>query len=132
MVIARVESLILEKGIEDAIERTIAYIEAGADAIMIHSRQNLPDEIFEYLNQYKRLTRRVPIVVVPSSYHKTYETELSDAGANVIIYANHLLRSAYPAMLSVAESILKYGRSFECSDDCLSIKEILDLVPGTR
>lgn len=132
MIIARVESLILEKGMDDALERTKAYIDAGADAIMIHSRRKEPDEILEYCRHFQKLERRVPIVAVPSSYHKTYETELCDAGVNIIIYENHLLRSAYPAMTNAAESILNHGRAFECSESCLSIKEILDLIPGIR
>ncbi len=132
MIIARVESLILEKGMDDALERTKAYINAGADAIMIHSRKTEPDEILEYCRHVKNLEKRVPIVVVPSSFHKTYEAILCDAGVNVVIYANHLLRSAYPAMISTAESILSHGRAFECTESCLSIKEILNLIPGTR
>jgi len=132
MIIARVESLILEKGMDNALKRTKAYIDASADAIMIHSRRKEPDEILEYCRHFQKLERRVPIVVVPSSYHKTYETELCDAGVNVIIYANHLLRSASPAMTKTAESILTHGRAFECSESCLSIKDFLNLIPGTR
>lgn len=132
MIVARVESLILEKGMDDALERTMAYIEAGADAIMIHSRQKKPDEIFEFCGHFRKLERQVPIVVVPSSYHTAYEDELGKAGANVVIYANHLLRSAYPAMVNTAKSILAHGRAFECTNACMSIKEILDLIPGTR
>lgn len=132
MIIARVESLILEKGIDDALERTSAYIDSGADAVMIHSRKKEPDEILEYCRNVQHFKKRVPIVVVPSSYHKTYETVLCDAGVNVVIYANHLLRSAYPAMIKTAESILTHNRAFECSDSCLSIREILNLIPGTR
>jgi phosphoenolpyruvate phosphomutase / 2-hydroxyethylphosphonate cytidylyltransferase len=132
MIVARVESLILEKGMEDAIERANAYIGAGADAIMIHSRQKKPDEILEFCGHFNKFEKRVPLVVVPSSYHTTYEDELSEAGINVIIYANHLLRSAYPAMVNTAKSILTHARAYECSESCLSIKEILDLIPGTR
>ncbi|MBT3311502.1 MAG: phosphoenolpyruvate mutase [Desulfobacterales bacterium] len=132
MIIARVESLILEKGMDDALERTKAYIDAGADAIMIHSRQKKPDEIFEFCGHFRKLEKQVPIVVVPSSYHATYEDKLCEAQVNVIIYANHLLRSAYPAMMNTAKSILTHGRAFECADSCLSINEILDLIPGTR
>jgi len=132
MIIARIESLILEKGIDDAIERANAYIEAGADSIMIHSKKKKPEEILEFCDKYNQLSNRIPLVVVPSSYNKVYEKELADAGANIIIYANHMLRSAYPAMLQVAKSILKHGRSSECDEECMPIKEILNLIPGTR
>ncbi len=132
MIIARIESLILEAGIEDAVHRANAYIEAGADGIMIHSRQKTPTEIFEFCEQYKKLGRTVPLVAVPSSYNQTYEKEMIDAGINIVIYANHMLRSAYPAMRDVAQSILENGRSYETSDKCISIKEILNLIPGTN
>ncbi len=132
MIVARIESLILEKGMDDALKRARAYIDAGADAIMIHSRKKEPDEILEFCGHFKKLEKQVPIVVVPSSYHAIYEDELCKAGVNVVIYANHLLRSAYPAMINTARSILAHGRAFECADSCLSINEILDLIPGTR
>ena len=132
MIIARIESLILEKGLDDAIERASAYIQAGADSIMIHSKKEEPEEIFKFCKQYNELNHRVPLVVVPSSYNKVYEDDLVDAGANIIIYANQLLRAAYPAMLNVAESILKHGRSYDCGEKCMPIKEILNLIPGTR
>lgn len=131
MIVARIESLILDKGVDDAMERACAYIEAGADAIMIHSRQKEPAEILEFCAQYRLLGNRVPLVAVPSSYNRIYEHELASAGVNVVIYANHMLRAAYPAMTEVAELILRNGRSFECEDKCLSIKEILKLIPGT-
>ncbi len=132
MLIARIESLILGKGLDDAIKRAGAYIEAGADSIMIHSKKKDPEEIFQFCSQYSQLSDRVPLVVVPSSYNEVYETDLAHAGANIVIYANHMLRSAYPAMLRVAESILRHGRSSDCNEECMSINEILDLIPGTR
>ena len=132
MIIARIESFILGKGLDDAIGRAIAYIEAGADSIMIHSKKKEPEEIFEFCKQYNELNNRVPLVVVPSSYNEVYEDDLVDAGANIIIYANQMLRAAYPAMLNVAESILRHGRSFDCNEKCIPIKEILNLIPGTR
>jgi len=132
MVIARVESLILKVGMEDALARSKAYIEAGADGIMIHSKEKSPDEILEFCKEYKKFKRRVPLIAVPSSYNTIYEDELAKAGVNIVIYANHLLRSAYPAMLNTAESILTHKRSFEASDNCISIKEILELIPGTK
>lgn len=131
MIIARIESLILDKGLEDALKRTQAYIEAGADAIMIHSRRKDPAEILEYCNHYRQLEKQVPLVAVPSSYNQVYEQELIEAGVNVVIYANHLLRAAYPAMVQVAESILTHGRSYECEETCMPIKELLKLIPGT-
>lgn len=131
LIVARIESLILEKGVEDAIIRARAYIEAGADAIMIHSRQKRADEILEFCARYRELDTRVPLVAVPSSYNQTYEQELVEAGVNVIIYANHMLRAAYPAMLDVAESILLAGRSYESESKCMPIKELLKLIPGT-
>ena len=132
MIVARIESLILGKGIDDALERTKAYIDAGADAIMIHSMKKEPDEILEYCGRYRDLDKRVYLMAVPTTYNKVMEDELAGAGVNLIIYANHLLRSTYPAMSKIAESILKHGRSYECEPDCMSIKEILDLIAGTR
>ncbi len=99
---------------------------------MIHSREKDGSEILEFCNRYNKLENRVPLVAVPSSYNHLYEKELMEAGVNVVIYANHLLRSAYPAMINVAKSILANERSFEANDDCMSIKEILNLIPGTK
>jgi phosphoenolpyruvate phosphomutase len=132
MIIARIESLILDKGLDDALIRANAYIRAGADGVMIHSKSEDPDCIFAFCEKYEEFEKRVPLVVVPSKYNKVYEKDLVAAGANVIIYANHLLRSAYPAMLKVATSILEHGRAFDCEKNCMSIREILDLIPGTR
>jgi phosphoenolpyruvate phosphomutase len=132
MVIARIESLILEQGMEDAISRANAYLDAGADGIMIHSRNKMPDEVLEFCSKYNKFNHRKPLVVVPSSYNSITEEELIDAGVNIVIYANHLLRSAYPAMLATATSILQNGRSLECDSSLLSIKEILNLIEGTN
>lgn len=132
MIIARIESLILEAGLEDAIERARAYIDAGADGIMIHSRAKDPAEIFEFCDQFSRFQRRVPLVAVPSSYNQVTETELASRGVDIVIYANHLLRAAYPAMVDTAESILKNGRSSEVDSQLLSIKGVLELIPGTK
>lgn len=132
MVIARIESLILEAGMDDAIVRARAYLQAGADGIMIHSRRRDPAEILEFCRQYARIVNRKTLVVVPSSYNSITEDELEAAGANVVIYANHLLRSAFPAMQSTAQSILKHSRSLECDESMLTIKEILNLIPGTK
>lgn len=132
MIIARIESLILGKGQEDALERAKAYLEAGADGIMIHSRQKTPDEIFAFCKNYNELPNRKPLVVVPSSYNQVTEKELVEYGVNIVIYANQLLRSAYPAMLETAKSILTYGRSAECDERMMSLSEILELIPGTK
>jgi phosphoenolpyruvate mutase len=132
MVIARIESLILEAGMDDAIIRAKAFLQAGADGIMIHSRRKDPAEILEFCRQYAEIANRRTLVVVPSSYNSITEDELEEAGANVVIYANQLLRSAFPAMQSTAQSILKHSRSLECDESMLSIKEILNLIPGTK
>ena len=132
MIIARIESLILGKGVDDAFTRAKAYLEAGADGIMIHSRKKTPDEIFEFCKLYNKLENRKPLIAVPSSYNKVTEEELQANGVNIVIYANHLLRSAYPAMVNTAKSILEHRRSAECDTNMLSIKDILDLIPGTK
>ena len=132
MIIARIESLILEKGLDDAITRAKAYLEAGADGIMIHSRKKDPTEIFEFCDAYRKIPDRKPLVVVPSSFNQVTEQELQDKGVNIVIYANQLLRAAYPAMKKVAESILTNHRSLECDSSLMKIKDILDLIPGTR
>ena len=129
MIIARIESLILSKGLDDALERAKSYIDAGADGIMIHSKEKNPDEIFEFCSKYKESK---PLMIVPTSYNAITEDEWESRGVNIICYANHMLRSAYPAMLSTALSILKNKRSLEASDKCISINDILDLIPGTK
>jgi phosphoenolpyruvate mutase len=132
MIIARIESLILDAGQEDAMARAVAYIEAGADAIMIHSRHKDPAEIFDFCGSFAALPHRVPLVVVPSSYNQVKEEELVERGVAVVIYANHLLRAAYPAMIKAARSILQHRRSAEIDGELLSIKDILELIPGTK
>jgi len=132
MLIARVESLILGAGMEDALGRAQAYTEAGADGIMIHSCAKDPDEILEFCARWRDVGNPVPLVVVPSTYSQVYEDQLANAGVKVVIYANHLLRAAYPAMMEVANSILMNGRAHDCEERCISIDEVLSLVPGTR
>jgi phosphoenolpyruvate phosphomutase / 2-hydroxyethylphosphonate cytidylyltransferase len=132
MIIARLESLILNKGVDHAFERAIAFLEAGADGIMIHSRSKDPAEVFEFCKLYNTLSNRKPLVAVPTSYNHIRESELASHGVNLVIYANHLLRSAYPAMLATANAILENDRSAECDANLLSIKEILELIPGTK
>ena len=131
-IIARIESLILKKGKEDAIERAKAYIKAGADGIMIHSKEKTPDEIIEFCRLYRDIPKRVPLVAVPSSYSQITEEELTSLGVNIVIYANHLIRAAYPAMVKTAKSILKNKRCYEASQDILSINDILTLIPGGK
>ncbi len=128
MIIARCESLIAGAGLDDALLRAEAYIEAGADGIMIHSKSKTPDEIFAFCDAYSDFERKVPLVVVPSTYSQVTEQELSNRGVNVVIYANQLLRSAYPAMKKTAESILENERAFEAVDFCMPVKEILSLI----
>ena len=130
MIIARVESLILQKGMDDALLRSKAYIKAGADGIMIHSKNKDGKEIIEFCNHFKKFANRVPLIVVPSTYAHMTENELQDLGVNVVIYANHLLRSAYPAMVNTAKSLLENSRGMEASNDyCMSIKDIITLIP---
>jgi phosphoenolpyruvate mutase len=132
MVIARIESLILEAGLNDAIIRAHAYIDSGADGIMIHSRKNNPEEIFTFCREYKKFKTKVPLVVVPSSYSQVKESELESYGVNIVIYANHLLRASYPAMVETATSILTHERSFEAESKILAISDVLNLIPGTN
>ncbi len=131
MLIARIESLILEIGLEDALKRANAYVNAGADGIMIHSRKKEPDQVFEFAKEFKKEFPDVPLAVVPTTYCQVTEKELADHGINIVIYANHLIRSAYPAMLNSAKSILSNGSAVEASKKyCVSIKDILGILPN--
>lgn len=132
MIIARVESLILEAGMEDALRRAFAYVDSGADGIMIHSRQKSSDEVIEFADRFKIKHPKIPLVCVPTSYSHMYFDELDSAGFNVVIYANHMLRSSYMAMRSIAQNILRHGRTKESEPQCLSVNEILELIPGTK
>jgi len=128
MLIARIESLILEQGMEDALTRAFAYVKAGADGIMIHSRRKEPDEVFEFCAKFRAMDKITPIVVVPTSFNSVTETEFAERGINIVIYANHLTRSAFPVMQKVAETILKNGRAKEADEMCMPIKDILTLI----
>lgn len=132
MVIARVESLILGKSVEDALERAHAYVKAGADGVMIHSKEKTGEDIIEFCERFRKDNKNTPIVVVPSTFNHITEEEFSKVGVNVVIYANHMLRASYPAMMDVAKSILANGRSSDANDKCMPIKEILELIPGTK
>lgn len=129
MIIARIESLILKQGIEDALQRASAYIKAGADGILIHSKERTASEIMEFCNKYKTITETIPLAVVPTTYNTITETELNRVGVKIVIYANQLLRSAYPAMVQTAELILKNERSFEADKFCMQVSKILNLIP---
>lgn len=128
MIIARIESLILERGMEDACQRAFAYVEAGADGIMIHSRRKEPDEILEFCSRFRKIDRTTPIVVVPTSFNQITEEELAAAGVNIVIYANQLTRSAYPAMQNTAVEILKNHRAMEVESDLMPFKDIIRLI----
>ena len=129
MICARIESLILERGMEDALERAYAFAGAGADAIMIHSRRKDPAEIFEFVEKFRAVDATTPVVVVPTSFNSVTEDEFKKRGVNVVIYANQLTRSGFPAMQKTAETILTNHRAKEADDMCMSIKEIITLIP---
>ncbi|HKY59079.1 MAG TPA: phosphoenolpyruvate mutase [Aeromicrobium sp.] len=132
MIIARIESLILEKGVKDALDRAEAYLAGGADGIMIHSRATAPDEVFEFAESYASFGSESPLVAVPTSYHTVTEQELADRGFNVVIYANHMMRAAYPQMSRVAQTILEHGRATEAEPMLAPIKEALAIIPENR
>ena len=132
MIISRIESLILDKSVADAFKRAESYINAGTDGVMIHSKDKNPKHVFKFANKFKKKFANIPLVVVPSSFNQVKESQLIDNGFDIVIYANHMLRAAYPAMQNVAKNILKFGRSYESDKFLLSIKEILNLIPGTK
>ncbi len=133
MIIARCESLIAGKPVEDALERCHAYVAAGADGIMIHSKNKDGQDIKEFCQRFREVDNHTPIVAVPTTYGQFTEAELAEWGINIVIYANHMLRSAYPAMVKCAERILETTRCLEASDEyCMPIKQILNLIPGTK
>lgn len=128
MIIARIESLILEQGMEDALTRAHAFVEAGADGIMIHSRKKEPDEIVEFCDRFRAVNKETPLVVIPTSFNSITEEELKSHGVNIVIYANQLTRSAFPAMVQTAKDILKFHRAKEVDDRILPIKDIITLI----
>ncbi len=127
-IIARIESLVLDTGMDDAVQRARAYLDAGADGIFIHSRKKTPDEIFKFADHYTTFRDQASLTVVPTSYNSVHEKTLHDCGVNIVIYANHMVRSCYPAMLNCATSILQHERALEADEYCLSIKDMLELV----
>lgn len=133
MIVARLEALIAGHGQAEALRRAEAYLDAGADGIMIHSKERAPDEVLSFLREYNKLPNRKPVVSVPTTYNTITEQELLDQGVSVVIYANQLIRAAYPSMLRVAESILTHGRSKEVDDQIMATKEVISLIPdGTK
>ena len=128
MIIARIESLILEKGMDDALERAKAYVEAGADGIMIHSRRKDPQEVLDFCDRFRDMDKTTPIVAVPTSYNSVTEDVLQSHGANIVIYANQLTRSAFPAMEQTARDILKYHRALEVDERLMPISQIISLI----
>ena len=132
MIIARIESLIAGLPVSDALERARAYVSAGADGIMIHSKEKSGNDIRMFCEEFRREYSNVPLVLVPTTYNHFTEKELVNWGASIIIYANHMLRSSYPAMMNTAKIILEKERSLEADNLCMSIKEILELIPGGK
>jgi phosphoenolpyruvate phosphomutase len=132
MIIARLESLIAGYSVADALERARSFVDAGADGVMIHSKEKSGSDIKEFCEKFRSEFAHIPIVLVPTTYNQWTEKELASWGANVIIYANHMLRSSYPAMMNVAKTILSTGRALEADKLCMPIKEILELIPGGK
>ena len=128
MVIARIESFIVGKGLKDALKRAEVYSKAGADAILIHSKEKTPAEIFSFAREFKKSKNFIPLVSVPSTYSKVYEKDLIRNGFKLVIYANQLLRAAYPAMQFTAKKILENNRAFEIEKKIIPIKEIINLI----
>ncbi|ADY12110.1 phosphoenolpyruvate mutase [Sphaerochaeta globosa] len=132
MIIARLESLIAGGTVDEALERARSYVKAGADGIMIHSKDKSGEDVSEFCTRFRDDYTHVPLVLVPTTYNQFTEQEFQDWGANIVIYANHMLRAAYPAMVNAAKSILENGRSLEADSLCMPIKQILELIPGTK
>lgn len=132
MIIARIEEIIAGYGVDEAVKKAFAAVKAGADGVMIHSKEKTGADIKEFCQKFREVYKNIPIVLVPTTYNQFKEKELASWGANVVIYANHMLRAAYPAMVKCAKTILENERSLETNDMCMPIKEILELIPGTK
>lgn len=130
MICARIESLILEQGMDDALERAFAFTDAGADAVMIHSRKKQPDEIYEFLEKFRKRDKRTPVVLVPTSFDSVTEEEFKAHGANIIIYANQLMRAAVPAIQNAAKMILENHRAKECGSMLMPFQDIIRFIPA--
>lgn len=132
MIIARIEEIIAGYGVEEALKKAFAAVKAGADGVMIHSKEKSGEDIKEFCKKFREVYKNIPLVLVPTTYNQFTEKELAGWGANIIIYANHMLRASYPAMKKCAETILQHERSLETNEMCMPIKEILELIPGTK
>ena len=132
MIIARLESLIAGMPVSDALERARSYVAAGADGIMIHSKEKSGDDIRDFCEKFRAEYRYVPLILVPTTYNHLSESELAGWGATIVIYANHMLRASYPAMMNTAKTILENERSLEADEFCMPLKEILELIPGGK
>jgi phosphoenolpyruvate phosphomutase len=129
MICARIESLILEQGMDDALARAFAFSDAGADAIMIHSRKKSPEEIFEFVDKFRSDDKKTILVVVPTTFNSVTEEEFKAHGVNIVIYANQLMRAAVPAIRQAAETILTHHRAEECDETLMPFKDIIRLIP---
>lgn len=132
MIIARIEEIIAGRSVDEALDKAYACVQAGADGIMIHSKDKGGEDIKAFCQRFRQVYAKVPLVLVPTTYNQYTEKELASWGANIIIYANHMLRAAYPAMEKCARTILQAERSLEVDDLCMPIKKILELIPGTK
>jgi phosphoenolpyruvate phosphomutase len=132
MIIARIEEIIAGRSVDEALDKAFACVKAGADGIMIHSKDKSGMDIKEFCERFRKEYKNIPLVLVPTTYNQFTEKELAAWGANIIIYANHMLRAAYPAMKKCAETILQTERSLEVNDMCMPIKQILELIPGGK
>lgn len=132
MIIARIEEIIAGRSVDEALAKAFASVAAGADGIMIHSKDKSGEDIRTFCEKFRKEYKSIPLVLVPTTYNQFTETELASWGANIVIYANHMLRAAYPAMKKCAETILLSERSLEANELCMPIKQILELIPGTK
>jgi phosphoenolpyruvate phosphomutase / 2-hydroxyethylphosphonate cytidylyltransferase len=132
MIIARIEEIIAGYSVADALKKSFAAVKAGADGVMIHSKDKSGADIKEFCEKFRAEYKKVPVILVPTTYNQFTEKELASWGANVVIYANHMLRASYPAMYKCAETILRSERSLEADELCMPIKQILNLIPGTK
>ena len=132
MIIARIEEIIAGRSVDEALKKAFACVNAGADGIMIHSKEKTGDDIKEFCSKFRKEYKFIPLVLVPTTYNQFFEKEFQEWGANIIIYANHMLRSSYPAMKKCAETILQNERCLEADKLCMPVKEILTMIPGSE